>query len=289
MVGRESASAPGIGITYYLDNPAFLEAVLPLVDFIEVAPDALASLDTGSPRIPDETLKALRDVGSDARLIVHGVGLSIGSSDAWDETYLALLDQLFASVPIEWHSEHLGYTRVQGQFLGTMLPVPRTDEALELVASRAQALQARYGVLFLLEHVVGLLPDPPSSYSDAAFLNALVTASGCRLIVDAYNLRCDQANRGLDLDGFLSELDARNVAEVHVAGGTKYKGLALDVHSRVPSSETTTLAAALVESMPNVKSVTLEFLQDAIPTLTTEDITRELVTLRDQVTSVAFT
>lgn len=270
---------PGLATTYYCDNPEFLEAVLPFVDYLEVAPDAIASFDADRPYLRPEVIAHLREIARHVRLIVHGVGLSIGSHDSWNDGYLALLDQLFAEVPVAWHSEHLGYTTVCGQFLGTMLPVPRTRQALELVAGRAAKIVDRYGMPFLLEHVVGLLPDAPHEFTDAEFANLVASSSGCGLIVDAYNLRCDHVNRGLDVADFVAQLDPRHVMELHIAGGTKYKGLALDVHSRATAPETVSLAKEILVRQPNIRAVTYEVLEEAIPVLGATQITQELMLL----------
>ncbi len=72
-------------------------------------------------------------------ILLHGVGLSIGSYDRWNDDYIRLLDQLFDSIPsIKWHSEHLAYTQVNGENLGTMLTLPRTNEAIELISRRGR-------------------------------------------------------------------------------------------------------------------------------------------------------
>jgi uncharacterized protein (UPF0276 family) len=267
---------PGLATTYYCDDPELAEAVLPFVDYLEIAPDAIASFDGDRPYLRPNVVAHLREISCHVGLIVHGVGLSIGSHDSWNSDYLALLDQLYAEVPVEWHSEHLGYTTVCGQFLGTMLPLPRTEQALELVAERAAKILDRYGKPFLLEHVVGLLPDAPNAFTDAEFANLIADWSGCGLIIDAYNLWCDKVNRGLDIGGFVAELDPRHVMELHIAGGTTHKGLALDVHSRVAAAETVELANDVLAGQPNIRAVTYELLQEAVPVLGARQITREL-------------
>lgn len=270
---------PGLATTYYCNNPEFLEAVVPFVDYLEIAPDAIASFDGDKPYLRPEVIADLQEIARRVRLIVHGVGLSIGSYDSWNDGYLALLDQLFAEVPVEWHSEHLGYTTVRGQFLGTMLPVPRTQQALELVAERAAKIVDRYRIPFLLEHVVGLLPDAPHEFTDAEFANLVASSSGCGLIVDAYNLLCDHVDRGLDVGDFVAQLDLRHVVELHVAGGTTYKGLALDVHSRATAPVTVSLAKEILVRQSNIRAVTYEVLEEAIPVLGARQITQELMRL----------
>jgi uncharacterized protein (UPF0276 family) len=157
-----------------------------------------------------------------------------------------------------------------------MLPLPRTQQALELVAERAAKIVDRYRIPFLLEHVVGLLPDAPHEFTDAEFVNLVAGWSGCGLIVDAYNLQCDKSNRGLNVADFVARLDPRHVMELHIAGGTTHKGLALDVHSRTAAPETVSLAKNILVRQPNIRAVTYEVLQEAIPVLGARQITQEL-------------
>jgi uncharacterized protein (UPF0276 family) len=218
----------------------------------------------------------LKDIRSDAQLIAHGVGLSIGSHDGYSETYLRLLDQLFSQFDIAWHSEHLAYTTVDGESLGTMLALPRTNEMLDLLSERVRRVQERYGVPFLLENVVHILPDCDGEYSDAAFLNQLAANTGCGLILDAYNLECDAFNYGFDIQGFLHELNFENVREIHIAGGVRHRGYQLDVHSRATADSTLQLANMVLAHASNVRAVTYEFLREAVPFLGQAGICAEL-------------
>lgn len=190
------------------------------------------------------------------------------------------MDQLLAVVPVAWHSEHLGFTHVNGRFLGTMLCLPRTEEALDLLTQRARAIVERYPLPFLLEHVVNLLPDPPASMSEADFLNQLAYASGCGLLLDAYNLECHAHNQGSHLGDFLAELDLGLVGEIHVAGGYERDGLKLDIHSRPSGASTRALLAEVLPCCPHVRAVVYEVMAQAVPTLGHQAWAEELHVLR---------
>jgi hypothetical protein len=161
-----------------------------------------------------------------------------------------------------------------------MLALPRTQEALDLVSTRVERLQRRYNKEFLLEHVIRLLPEPEAEYSDAGFLNALVKRTGCGLIVDAYNLECDQVNYGFDVDAFLDELDMQAVREIHLAGGVQHNGFQLDIHSRQTADSTVALAARIMARASGLRLITYELLTEAIPLLGHEAICAELRRLR---------
>ncbi len=271
---------PALAVTYNGEDPELLERLVPLVDVIEISPDAIARSDGGRARLRPQILEEFAAVPPQVKLIAHGVGLSIGSFDHWEEGYLNLLDQLFERFELEWHSEHLAYAVVAGENLGTMFPLPRNREALDLVCGRVRILQERYRVPFLLEHVISLLPDPPSEFSPAAFLNEITRSTGCGLVLDAYNLECDAHNQGLDVAAFLDELDLSSVVELHLAGGVRHNGFQLDVHSSPTDSGTLALAREIIERAPSLRAVTYEYLKDAVGLLGHDVICSELTRIR---------
>jgi uncharacterized protein len=275
---------PGIGTSYTPRDPQLMARVLPLVDYVELVPDNIATMRNGAPAFDADAIEHVRDISSRTGVIAHGVGLSIGSIDRWNDAYLGLLDALFDTVPISWHSEHLGYTMAGGAGLGTMLTLPRVEEALDVICPRVAAIQARYAVPFLLEHVVSLLPEhPESDYSPAGFLNEIVRRTGCGLLLDLYNLECDAHNGQLDVEAFLDELDLDAVREIHVANGVERRGVMLDIHSRGTRPETQLLLDRVLERASHVDAVVFEFVPEAVPTLGLDAIERELEVLRGKV------
>jgi uncharacterized protein (UPF0276 family) len=271
---------PALATTYEGGDCAFLERIAPLIDMIEISPDAIAHSDGKRARLRAEVLGEYDSVLSQVNFIAHGVGLSIGSFDHWQESYLHLLDELFARFDLQWHSEHLACTVVAAENLGTMIPLPRTEEALDLICNRVRLIQERYRVPFLLEHVIHLLPDAPGQFTPAHFLNEITSRTGCGLILDAYNLECDAHNNGFDIPAFLSELDLSPVRELHIAGGAQHNGFQLDIHSRRTGYSTLALALDLVARAPSLRVVTYELLKEAVPVLGHETICAELARIR---------
>ena len=255
----------GVGTSCEVVDPAFGQAILPTVRYVEVIPETLAVRGGGRPIIPTATLEQIAGIAEQATLIVHGVGLSIGSTSGWNENHFRLLDQILNVAPVAWHSEHLGFVEVDGRFLGTMLCLPRTDEVLTLVARRIEVIRRRYGLPFLIENVVNILPDPPAAYSEAAFLNALAHASGCGVLLDVYNLECNACNQGYDAAAFLDELDLSRVREIHVAGGTRDGELMLDVHSRRTQEATRRWLSAILPRASGLEAVVYELMPEAVP------------------------
>jgi uncharacterized protein (UPF0276 family) len=275
-----AAARPVIGVTYEGGDPELLERLIEVADYLEVAPDAIGTGTGADWRIRREILGEWRAAAGQTGIVAHGTGLSIGSASGWNEAYLRLLDELTDAVPLRWHSEHLGYTTVDGEPLGTMLSLPRTEQALDLVCERVVSLQERYPAPFLLENIARVLPDPDGDYDEAGFLNELCKRTGCGLVLDVYNLECDAHNHGFDIDRFLDALEPGAVHELHVAGGTEVEGMKLDVHSRRAQPSTLALAARAAATAPAVWGATFEVLPEAVPVLGHDTIADEVTRLR---------
>lgn len=291
MPGFEAAFGgrpmPALATTYEGGDPALLERLVELVDLLEIAPDTIVGSEQGQYVLRPEVLEEYASVSSRVGLIAHGIGLSIGSFDQWNHDYLRLLDESFARFDLLWHSEHLACTVVAGESLGTMLSMPRTQEALDLVSRRVELLQKLYPVPFLLEHVIQILPDAPAEFTPAGFLNAITSRTGCGLVLDVYNLECDAHNQGLNIPAFLDELNLAAVVEMHLAGGVQYEGFQLDIHSSITRESTVTLACEIVRRAPNLRAVTFEYLKEAVALLGHDAICGELQRLRQTVLSQA--
>jgi uncharacterized protein (UPF0276 family) len=274
---------PALAVTYEGDDAALLERIAPLVDIIEISPDAIARSHDQHASLRREVLDEYASLPPRMQFIAHGVGLSIGSFDHWQEGYLRLLDELFERFELQWHSEHLACTVVAGENTGTMLPMPRTQEAVDLICERVYRIQERYAVPFLLEHVIHLLPEARAEFTPAGFLNAITSRTGCGLVLDAYNLECDAFNQGLNIRAFLDELDLGAVREIHLAGGVQRHGFQLDVHSDTTRGATLALALEVLRRAPDVRAITFEFLKEAVPLLGHDRICGELGRIRQAI------
>jgi uncharacterized protein (UPF0276 family) len=273
-----NATGVGLGFSYNGGHPTLFGKVEPFIDCVEVTPDSLAIADEA--RVSPDALAELRDIASVVDIVVHGVGLSIASHDGVSQRYIQLLDQVVEELPVKWHSEHLGYVSVDGHHLGTMVAVPRTTEALELLVGRVLWILERYRIPFLVENVVHVLPERSVDLGDAPFINQLVSETGCGILLDAYNLECDAHNNDFDPEAFLRDLNLNAIREVHVAGGVTHKDVLLDIHSRPVAESTTELARRVIAKADRVGVVTFELLEEAIPMWGEEAIANQLERLR---------
>ncbi len=270
-----------IGATYEGRDPALLERILPLVDYLEVTLETIAEVRGDIIELNEDIIAELQYAAKSVKILVHGVGLSIGSHEGYSTTYLRLLDKFLEHIDVAWHSEHLAYTKVDGEHLGIMLAMPKTEEALDMIAGRVQELQRRYDMPFLLENVVHVIPDCPGDYSEAGFLNQLAQRTGCGLILDVYNLECDAHNHKFDIGTFLDELEMAHVRELHLARGVEHDGFLLDVHSQLTCRSTVDLARDALKRANGCAQVAIyEFMPEAVPGLGYDAIAKELQYLR---------
>jgi uncharacterized protein (UPF0276 family) len=264
----------GVGINYLPSAPEIMRAGEGLLDFFELSPDILCIEEgqgparrlTPQPRLLDRTL---RDTGG-RPLVVHGLGLSMGSAHGWSEGYLKLLDMVHELRPFLWHSEHLGFLSVEtpagGEIVtGIPLPMPYTEESLNLLVPRGAAMAQRYGVPFLLENLTHYLPGLPTDggRDEVAFLNDFVERSGCGLLLDLYNLHCNATNQGFDAREALSRLRLDRVVQIHVAGGGSHDGFQMDVHDTVAPEPVWELLEWVVPRLPHLAGISFEMLEEA--------------------------
>jgi uncharacterized protein (UPF0276 family) len=261
------------------------------VDFAELSPDMLCrevETDNGAslrfqPTLLDEALHALDGLP----ITVHGLELSIGSASGWNESYLTMLDEFREQRSFNWHSEHLGFLLAactDGQPLnaGVPLPLPFTQEAVDLVAPRANQLVERYGVPFLLENAVYYLPNLPADpgWDEIVFLNRLVDSSSCGLLLDLFNLYCNSLNHRFNLIEALSRLRLDRVVEVHLAGGKFVDGFLLDGHCSTVPEPVWTALEWLLPRAPNLAGVVFEVLGPALPLVGMDAVCAQLERLR---------
>src|SRR5438445_1918464 len=121
-------------------------------------------------------------------IVLHGVSLSIGSTDPLDEAYLDRLEALARRFEPAWVSDHLCWTSVGGHHAHDLLPLPYTEEALENVVSRVGRVQERLGRPFALENVSSYVAFRLSAMPEWEFLAEVAKRSGCGILLDIINI-----------------------------------------------------------------------------------------------------
>lgn len=167
----------------------------------------------GGPR-----LAALERARAEHPLSLHGVGLSLGGPDPLDAAHLkrfrALIDR-FSPFAV---SEHLAWSRFEGQSVPDLLPVLRTTAELQRIAERIDAAQTALGRALLIENPSHYLNLRGHDYEETDFLSELVRRTGCGLLVDLNNVFVSARNIGMDAQTWLGAIPAQAVGEIHLAG-----------------------------------------------------------------------
>jgi uncharacterized protein (UPF0276 family) len=172
-------------------------------------------------------------------LSLHGVGMSLGSTDAFDAEHLRRLVRLIHLSEPVLVSEHLSWSSVGGTFLNDLLPLPYSQEALDHMIRRVQQIQDRLGRQILIENVSSYLQFHASSMTEWEFLAQLALHSACGLLLDVNNVYVNSRNHGFDAREFLQHLPRTAVKEVHLAGhtvnrwreGDQTREILIDTHS----------------------------------------------------------
>ena len=173
---------------------------------------------------------ALERARSMAPLVLHGVSLSIGSTDPLDEAYLRALGALIARVEPAWVSDHLCWSGVGGHYAHDLLPLPYTEEALAHVVRRVVAVQERLGRQIIIENVSSYLTYTHSTLAEWEFLGAVAERADCGLLLDVNNVYVSATNHGFSADAYLAGLPPDRVGQIHLAGHTDMGTYLFDTH-----------------------------------------------------------
>lgn len=163
-------------------------------------------------------LDVLQQVRRSHDVSLHGVGLSLGSSDALNIRHLSSLKQLVDRIQPALVSDHLSWSSLGGVYTNDLLPLPCTHEALAHVARRVAHVQDVLGRQILVENVSSYLAWRHQDMPEQDFLAALVQQTGCGLLLDVNNLHVNAHNHGIDVAAYLHALPADAVREIHLAG-----------------------------------------------------------------------
>ena len=194
------------------------------VDWFEVISENFM-VDGGRP------LDILERVRRDHPVVLHGVSLSIGSTDPLSAPYLDALSDLASRVEPAWVSDHLCWTGVGGHNAHDLLPLPYTEEALAHVIQRVERVQERLGRRIALENVSTYLRFEGETMSEWEFLAAVAEGADCGILLDVNNVFVSAHNHGFDPEIYLAAVPAERVWQIHLAGHTDKGTHLLDTHS----------------------------------------------------------
>ena len=163
-------------------------------------------------------------------VVMHGVSMSIGSSDPLDWEYLKQLKELAKRIEPEWVSDHFCWTGLNGINMHDLLPLPYTQEAIDHVVSRVQQVQEFLGRRILLENASSYVTYSQSVMTEWEFVKEVVERADCLLLFDINNIYVSGFNHGYDPKEYIDAVPAERVWQHHLAGHTNNGNHIIDTH-----------------------------------------------------------
>jgi uncharacterized protein (UPF0276 family) len=163
---------------------------------------------------------------------MHGVSLSIGSTDPLDWDYLKKLKALAEFVQPAWISDHLCWTGVQGVNTHDLLPLPLNEESLRHVTERVRQVQDFLERPLVLENPSSYLEFKDSTIAEWTFLSELASETGCGLLLDVNNVYVSGYNHGFDAEHYIRSMPRDAVVQIHLAGPTNCGRFLVDTHDQ---------------------------------------------------------
>jgi len=195
----------------------------PAVDWFEIISENFLD-SAGRPRY------VLEQIAERYPVVMHGVSLSIGSTDPLDFDYLAKLKRLAREINARWISDHLCWTSIAGRTSHDLLPLPLTEEALSHVVQRVRMTQDFLERPLVLENPSSYVTFAASTMPEWEFLSRLAEETGCQLLLDVNNVYVSSRNHDFDPLEYLRAIPYECVKQFHLAGHTDLGTHCIDTH-----------------------------------------------------------
>src|SRR6476659_7490363 len=195
----------------------------PAVDWFEVISENFID-SAGRPRY------VLQQIAERYPVVMHGVSLSIGSTDPLDFEYLGKLKRLAKEVNARWISDHICWTGVLGRNTHDLLPVPFTEQTLRHVVERVRTLQDFLERPFVLENPSSYVTFQDSTLDEWEFVSRMAEEADCGLLLDVNNVYVSSFNHDMDPDKFIRSLPHERIVQFHLAGHSNYTTHLIDTH-----------------------------------------------------------
>lgn len=216
--------ALGVGVGLRRQHADHVAAARPPMPWFEFCPENVMDRGGQSRR------RLLRVAEAGYRLVGHGVGMGIGSTDPLDRAYLASLKALLRDAGALWHSDHLCWNRADGRSSNDLLPMPFTDEAVRHTAARIREVADFLELPFLVENVSTYTVLPNDGMTEGEFHAAVLEEADCGLLLDVNNLYVNERNHGAPARDFLRTVPAHRIGQMHLAGHADYGSHCIDTH-----------------------------------------------------------
>jgi uncharacterized protein (UPF0276 family) len=222
-MNRSDFAALGFGVGLRRSHYAHILENRPRLNWFEVISENFM-VEGGRP------LEVLEGVRAQYPIVMHGVSLSIGSTDPLNIVYLKQLAKIARRFEPAWISDHLCWTSVGGRNLHDLLPLPYTEEAVRHVAARLRQVQDILGRTLLVENVSSYIEFTSSQLSEWEFLSAVAQEADCGILLDINNIFVSAFNHRFDPVRYIDAVPLGRVMQFHLAGHSDHGTYLLDTH-----------------------------------------------------------
>ena len=214
----------GLGVGLRTPHYAHILAERPDIGFFEVLTENY--LDTGG-----RPLYLLDKIAEHYPMVMHGVSMSIGSTDEIDFDYLAKVKALAARTGALWISDHICWTGVLGRNTHDLLPLPYTEESLKHSVERIKVIQDYLERPLVLENPSTYLEFAESDMPEWEFVARMAVEADCGLLFDVNNVYVSAYNHGFDPVEYIDAIPGDRVCQYHLAGHTNKGTHIIDTHN----------------------------------------------------------
>lgn len=197
-------------------------------------------------------------------MVLHGVGMSLGSTDPIDRDYVGRIAALARDLEPAWISEHLAWTSVGGRHHHELLPLPFIDESVETLARNIRQVQDRLGTRLVVENSAAYLAFEASQMSECDFVTSVLHEADCDLLLDVNNLYVNARNHGFDPVVYLESIPPERVRQMHLGGHDDHGDILIDAHGSAVAEPVWVLYAEAVRRFPGVPT-SIEWDRDVPP------------------------
>jgi uncharacterized protein len=213
----------GVGIGLRIPHYQHILSEKPTVDWFEIISENYM-VDGGRP------LHVLDQILEQYKVVQHGVSMYFGSAQEFDREHLKRLKILTRRTKTPWLSDHLCWGSVDGRYTHDLLPIPYTWEAVQVTAEKIRQVQDYLEIPIVVENVSSYAEFHESEMTEWQFLAEVVEAADCGILLDVNNIYVSSRNHEFDPFVYVNSVPAARVAQIHIAGHSKYEKYILDTH-----------------------------------------------------------
>lgn len=232
-------------------RPDHYEAILkqpPPLDWFEILTENYL-VDGGKP------LHYLDRIREKYPIVMHGVSLSIGSTDQLDFDYLKKVKALAQYIKPEWISDHLCWTGVNHLNMHDLLPLPYTEQVIDHVATRIKQVQDFLERRILIENVSSYLTFEHSEITEWEFLTEICNRADCLILLDINNIYVSSVNHEFNPLDYIHGVPKQRVYQIHLAGHSNHGTYIIDTHDAPVIPEVWDLYAKTIQHMGSISTM----------------------------------